>query len=160
MWTFEWDNSKARSNLKKHGVSFEEAKTVYYDHYARLIGDPDHSDHESRFVLLGMSERLRLLVVCHCDRNDDSSIRIISARKATKREHKMYEGYLPWGMNTILVSREKIHMRRLWNNKLRCLLIRRRLNILRILPQTLGLPINYWSIYFLKNARKTTSDHR
>lgn len=89
---FEWDANKSASNLKKHGVSFGEAKTVFTDEYARLIGDPDHSDVEDRFILLGTSIDSKLLVVCHCIREAES-IRIISARKADKQERKIYEGY-------------------------------------------------------------------
>ena len=92
---FEWDESKNVRNKKKHkGVSFEEAQTAFSDPNARLISDPDHSDDESRFILLGMSERFRVLVTCHCYRDDDSVIRIISARKATKSEIRTYEEYL------------------------------------------------------------------
>jgi uncharacterized DUF497 family protein len=90
--TFEWDEPKAKANAKKHGVSFDEAKSVFYDTNARLIPDPDHSDDEDRFVLLGMSEQLRIFVVCHCYRDDDLIIRLISARKATRHEQKLYEG--------------------------------------------------------------------
>ncbi|WP_456378563.1 BrnT family toxin [Thiolapillus sp.] len=89
--TFEWDERKSASNLKKHGVSFEEAVTVFSDDLARLIPDPD-SEGEQRFILLGMSARLRLLVVCHCERGSEI-IRIISARKVDKSEWKQYEGY-------------------------------------------------------------------
>jgi uncharacterized DUF497 family protein len=84
---FSWDPEKARSNLKKHGVSFEEAKTVFYDENARLINDPDHSENEDRFILLGLSQKFRLVTVCHCYRSEGSVIRIISARKATKTEN-------------------------------------------------------------------------
>lgn len=87
---FEWDAPKANANLKKHGVSFEEARTVFYDERARLIPDPDHSEDEERFVLLGYSSGLKLLVVCHCYRVDGRTIRIISARKATRREAASY----------------------------------------------------------------------
>lgn len=87
---FEWDSAKSKSNKKKHGVSFE-AQSVFRDPSARLISDPDHSTEEDRFVLLGFSEHLRLLVVCHCYRDRDSIIRIISARKATRKESKLYE---------------------------------------------------------------------
>ena len=87
---FEWDERKAGSNEKKHGVSFEEARTVFFDEQARLIDDPDHSEDEERFVLLGLSSSLRLLLVCHCLRSDGNVIRIISARKATARESKAY----------------------------------------------------------------------
>ncbi len=80
---FEWDERKNRSNQKKHGVSFNEAKTVFIDEFGRLIPDPDHSNDEDRFVLL---------IVCHCERNADI-IRIISARKAEKHERKQYEEY-------------------------------------------------------------------
>ena len=89
---FEWDDAKARTNLRKHGVDFDEAATVFRDDGARLIPDPEHSDDEPRFVLLGLSERLRLLVVVHAYREADSSIRIISARKATPRERGQYSG--------------------------------------------------------------------
>jgi hypothetical protein len=91
---FEWDVAKSRSNKKKHGISFEEAQTVFSDANARLIADPDHSDDEDRFVLLGMSEQLRILVVCHCYREDDTLIRIISARKAKRKEIETYEELL------------------------------------------------------------------
>ena len=87
---FEWDERKAAANLKKHGVSFEEAKSAFYDERARLIDDPDHSKDEDRFVLLGLSSALRLLVVCHCHRGEDGAIRIISARKAKPKEMKFY----------------------------------------------------------------------
>ncbi|WP_370470116.1 BrnT family toxin [Snodgrassella alvi] len=86
---FEWNNDKAALNLKKHGVSFEEALTVFWDEHGLIISDPEHSENEDRFVLLGMSENLRVLVVIHCERGE--SIRLISARVATKRERKQYE---------------------------------------------------------------------
>ncbi len=88
---FTWDDSKSKSNKKKHGVSFEEAETVFADEAGRLIHDPEHSEDEDRFVLLGMSEMLRVLVVVHAYRDDDKIIRIISARKATKTEQKFYK---------------------------------------------------------------------
>ncbi|MBI3713795.1 MAG: BrnT family toxin [Burkholderiales bacterium] len=88
---FEWDKSKATTNLKKHGVSFEEAKSVFGDEQAKLIADPDHSDDEDRFVLLGYSSSLRLLVVCHCYRTNEGIIRIISARKASRHEAASYK---------------------------------------------------------------------
>lgn len=87
---FEWDARKATANAKKHGVSFEEARSVFFDERARLIDDPDHSEDEARFILLGLSSSLRLLLVCHCYRRDDNVIRIISARKATAGESKSY----------------------------------------------------------------------
>ena len=87
---FEWDDRKAAANESKHGVSFEEARTVFFDERARLIDDPDHSEDEERFILLGLSSTLRLLVVCHCYRSEGNVIRIISARKATARESKSY----------------------------------------------------------------------
>lgn len=87
---FDWDSRKAAQNLRKHGVSFEEAKTVFLDERARLIDDPDHSEEEDRFVLLGLSGALRLLLVCHCYRSESGVIRIISARKATRAESKFY----------------------------------------------------------------------
>lgn len=88
---FVWDETKSKSNKTKHGVSFEEAETVFYDEYARLIGDPDHSADEDRFLLLGMSAKLRVLVVVHVYRDADDLIRIISARRATKTEKKKYK---------------------------------------------------------------------
>ena len=87
---FEWDNRKAAANLKKHGIAFEEAQTVFFDERARLIDDPDHSEDEDRFVLLGLSSSLRMLLVCHCYRREGEVIRIISARQATARESKHY----------------------------------------------------------------------
>jgi uncharacterized DUF497 family protein len=88
---FEWEASKATSNIKKHGVSFEEARTVFYDEDARLINDPDHSEDEDRFILLGISSSLHVLIVCHCYRSEGNVIRIISARKATNSETRAYE---------------------------------------------------------------------
>ena len=87
---FAWDRRKARANLRKHGVSFEEAQTVFLDDTARLIDDPDHSDEEDRFVLLGYSFRARCLIVSHCYRESDSVIRLISARRATAPEEEVY----------------------------------------------------------------------
>ena len=87
---FEWDSRKAAANLRKHGVSFEEARSVFFDEQARLIDDPDHSEQEDRFVLLGLSSALRLLLVCHCYRSEGEVIRIISARRATRTEVKFY----------------------------------------------------------------------
>ena len=87
---FEWDNRKATANAKKHGVSFDEAKSVFVDERAKLIDDPDHSEDEDRFVLLGLSSALRLLLVCHCYRSESNVIRIISARKATAKESESY----------------------------------------------------------------------
>jgi uncharacterized DUF497 family protein len=87
---FEWDERKAAANAKKHGVSFEEAKSVFVDEQAKLIDDPDHSQDEDRFVLLGLSSSLRLLVVCHCYRDEGNIIRFISARKATTQESRFY----------------------------------------------------------------------
>ena len=86
---FEWDLQKSRSNQIKHGVPFEEAQSVFYDEQAFEFYDPDHSDEEDRFLLLGLSERLRVLVVSYC--LIENGIRIISARKATKREMEHYE---------------------------------------------------------------------
>jgi uncharacterized DUF497 family protein len=87
---FEWDPKKAAANLKKHRVSFDEAMTVFYDENALLINDPDHSVDEERFILMGFSDHLRILVVSHCYRPNDESIRIISARRATKTEQEQY----------------------------------------------------------------------
>ncbi len=91
MIRFEWDENKNTINRQKHKISFEEAKTVFYDENALLIDDPDHSETEDRFILLGLSREAKLLVVCHCYRQSDTVIRIISARKATKNEAKYYE---------------------------------------------------------------------
>lgn len=90
---FERDRRKETANRKKHGVSFAEAKTAFFDENARVIADPDHSDEEDRFILLGLSSQLRLLVVCHCYREDQDTIRIISARKASRSERREYEGF-------------------------------------------------------------------
>lgn len=91
---FEWDPRKDRSNRKKHGVSFDEAATAFYDEEGLLLDDPDHSAEEDRFVLLGLSSTLRLLVVVHAYRGSDAIIRIISARKATRSERDLYRGRL------------------------------------------------------------------
>lgn len=88
---FDWDGHKASANIRKHGVSFEEAKTVFYDDLALFMEDPEHSLTEERFLLLGISNRLRVLVVSHCYRQDHDLIRIISARVASKQEKKTYE---------------------------------------------------------------------
>ena len=87
---FEWNEAKDRSNKRKHGISFEEAQTVFLDENALRYFDPDHSADENRFLMLGISFRLRILVVCHCFRADDSIIRIISARKANRLEAAEY----------------------------------------------------------------------
>jgi len=87
---FEWDEPKNSSNLGKHGVSFEEAETALADENALLLADPEHSETEDRFVLLGLSTSIRLLVVCHCYREKESVIRIISARKADRAEREQY----------------------------------------------------------------------
>ena len=89
---FEWDGKKSASNQRKHGVSFEEAESAFADEFGRLIADPDHSDQEDRFILMGLSSRLRLLIVCHCYRHHDI-VRIISARKTNASERAEYEGY-------------------------------------------------------------------
>ena len=87
---FEWDEKKQKSNITKHGVSFEEARTVFYDENAIEFFDPDHSDDEDRFLLLGLSIKPQILVICHCFRESETLIRIISARKADKSEEKAY----------------------------------------------------------------------
>lgn len=87
---FEWDELKASAKINKHGVSFEEARTAFYDESAKLMTDPDHSENEDRFILLGLSSSLRVIIVCHCYRNEGHVIRIISARKATATETKAY----------------------------------------------------------------------
>lgn len=87
---FAWDPNKARANLKKHGVDFEEARSVFLDEHAVEFYDDEHSAWEERFLLLGLSTRLRLLLVCHCYREEDGVIRIVSARKATRTEAQHY----------------------------------------------------------------------
>lgn len=88
---FEWDENKALANIKKHGVSFEEARAVFYDDYAVLFDDPDHSEAEDRFLIIGMSSEKGVCIVIHCYRSEDERIRIISARKATRTERSIYE---------------------------------------------------------------------
>ncbi len=92
MIKFVWDSNKAESNLKKHNVSFSEAKSVFYDEFAIQFFDENNSVSEDRFIMLGMSNESHVLVVCHCERDEGNSIRIISARNATKDERKFYEG--------------------------------------------------------------------
>ena len=89
---FDWDLTKAAANVKKHQVSFEEARTVFYDEFALQFFDEDHSSGEERFLMLGMSSSARIVIVCHCERDHGEVIRIISARKATKRESAFYHG--------------------------------------------------------------------
>ena len=88
--SFEWDENKNAINKKKHKISFGEAQTVFYDEAALLIDDPEHSQEEERFIIIGLSQKANLLVVCHCYRASETVIRIISARKATKNESKYY----------------------------------------------------------------------
>lgn len=95
MIRFEWDPDKARSNLSKHGVSFEEVRSVFFDEYAVQFLDEDHSTTEDRFIMLGLSSELRVLVVCHCVTVDESVIRLISARKATTKERRHYRRPAP-----------------------------------------------------------------
>ena len=95
MIQFEWDAAKAASNQKKHGVSFDEAQSVFYDEFAVQFFDGDNSASEDRFLMLGFSDKARLLMVCHCERDQGSAIRIISARKATQSESKFYQGVMP-----------------------------------------------------------------
>ena len=92
MITFEWDQAKATSNQKKHGVSFEEARSVFYDEFAVQFFDDENSGSEDLFLMLGFSDEAHLLIVCHCERENGNVIRIISARKATKKEGKYYPG--------------------------------------------------------------------
>ena len=92
MVKFEWDAAKATSNKKKHGISFEEAQSVFYDEFAVQFFDEDNSVSEEIFLILGFSDEARLLIVCHCERDQGNMIRIISARKATKNESKYYQG--------------------------------------------------------------------
>jgi len=92
MIKFEWDASKAASNKKKHGVTFEEAKSVFYDDFAIQFFDDENSEHEDRFLILGCSNQSRILLICHCELESGNLIRIISARKATSKERKLYKG--------------------------------------------------------------------
>lgn len=92
MIEFEWDEHKAVTNFKKHQISFDEAKTVFFDDFGVQFFDDDHSSAEERFLMLGMSSSAKLLIVCHCERGSGAIIRIISARKATKRESAFYRG--------------------------------------------------------------------
>ena len=91
MLEFEWDDRKDAENRRKHGISFAEAQTVFFDEQALLISDPDHSTEEERFILPGLSSALRTLVVCHCYRQDGDVIRLISARRADRQERGEYE---------------------------------------------------------------------
>lgn len=92
---FDWDPDKDRSNQRKHGIDFVEAQTVFFDDNALLLADLEHSEREERFLLLGMSVALRVLVVVHCYRESQGRIRLISARRATPNERKVYEERLP-----------------------------------------------------------------
>ena len=90
MYHFDWDENKNRINLEKHGITFEEASTVFFDDRAIIFDDPEHSIDEDRFLLLGMSETAKVCIVCHCYRESDTVIRIISARQATRKEEQRY----------------------------------------------------------------------
>ena len=90
LYYFDWDENKNRINLEKHGITFEEASTVFFDDRAILFDDPEHSIDEDRFLLLGMSETAKVCIVCHCYRESDTVIRIISARQATRKEEQRY----------------------------------------------------------------------
>jgi uncharacterized DUF497 family protein len=92
MIAFEWDEAKAAAKFKMHQVSFEKAKSIFFDEFGVQFFDDEHSTDEERFLMLGMSSKARVLIVCHCERNHGSVIRIISARKATKRESAFYPG--------------------------------------------------------------------
>ncbi len=87
---FIWDNRKNKANVKKHNVSFEEAQTAFFDEQAVAFFDPDHSEDEDRFILLGFSFKLRVLVVCHCFRESEKVVRLFFARKADKAEERDY----------------------------------------------------------------------
>jgi uncharacterized DUF497 family protein len=91
---FEWDEAKDLANRNKHGISFEKARHAFLDENARVIPDPEDSEEEDRFVLLGVSTSMRILVVCHCYRANESVIRIISARKADRQEQRQYRWWL------------------------------------------------------------------
>ena len=87
---FEWDRRKADVNARKHGVTFEQAQTAFFDEHGLIISDPEHSAAEERFILLGATTASKLVVVCHCYRDDEDVIRLISARKATRAERANY----------------------------------------------------------------------
>ena len=89
---FNWDRNKNLSNIEKHGISFKAATMVFFDPHVATFDDENHSQDEDRFLAIGLSESLRLLTVCHCYREDDTVVRIISARKATREEEKLYGG--------------------------------------------------------------------
>ena len=91
MIKFEWNPAKAATNIKKHGISFDEAKSVFFDEFAVQFFDQENSETEDRFLMLGMSSETNLLLICHCERDDGNTIRVISARKATKNESKSYQ---------------------------------------------------------------------
>jgi uncharacterized protein len=91
---FEWDEGKNSANRQKHGVSFEQARAAFLDENARVLPDPEHSEQEDRFVLLGLSASLGILVVCHCYQEEESIVRIISARKADREEQRQYRWWL------------------------------------------------------------------
>ncbi len=93
--SFVWDPAKDSANQAKHGISFDEAKTAFFDDFARVIADPEHSELEERLILLGMSIKLNVLVVCHCYFEKEHTVRIISARKADPSERAQYAHYLP-----------------------------------------------------------------
>ena len=95
MIKFEWDTVKAALNQKKHSISFKEAQSVFYDEFAVQFFNKDSSEAEDRFLMLGFSDEARLLIVCHCERDEGNTIRIISARKVTKNEGKYYQGIKP-----------------------------------------------------------------
>ena len=154
---FRWDSKKDSLNQEKHGVSFEEAKSVFYDERARLINDPDHSELEERFILLGFSSALRLLVVCHCYREDESTIRIISARKATKFETKNYPRQ-PWDRNTIFQSQQKTLTLKTWKSRSRFGLMRIPSLISKACRKRRGLLIRILSICIWRTALCPTAN--
>lgn len=90
---FEWDQEKNRRNISKHGITFEDAQSSFHDEYARLLHDPDHSDIEDRFILMGYNSQANLLIVSHCYRENNEVIRIISARKADRQETRQYHTF-------------------------------------------------------------------
>ena len=154
---FRWDPRKDSINQEKHGVSFEEAKSVFYDESARLINDPDHSEIEDRFILLGFSSALKLLVVCHCYREDESTIRIISARKATKSETKNYPR-LPWDKNMIFQNQQKILTQKIWKSRSPFDLMKILFLTLKACLKRQGSPIRILSICIWRTARCHTAN--
>ena len=153
---FEWNNRKATENRKKHGVSFKEATSVFTDENARLILDPKHTDSEDRFVLLGPSIQLRILVVVHCYQEDDEVIRIISARKADRSERRQYSKFLRWRNHTIFRNRLRIRISKNRKNNLPFGLMKTRSTTSSLCRKIAGSHIKAWLTCTCGIARQGT----